>query len=122
MLLSRGISILLRKAIQALFCVSLFLFSCATPGLSQKTQPEGSSLPKHDLHAETKTKGVIDEVNLLSVGTRKDLTELILKSGDQVQIYVCPKPFQGEMGIGHRFKNKARRIEGAASDYIAKGA
>jgi hypothetical protein len=41
-LLSRGISILLRKAIQSLFCISLFLFTCATPGLSQKIQPDGS--------------------------------------------------------------------------------
>jgi len=121
-LLSRGISILLRKAIQSLFCISLFLFTCATPGLSQKTQPEGSTLPKYDLHTETKTKGVTDEVNLLSVGTRKDLTELIIKSGDKVHIYVCPKRFQEEMGICHRFKSKARRIEGAASDYIGKGA
>jgi hypothetical protein len=121
-LLSRGISILLRKAIQALFCISLFLFTCATPGLSQKTQPEGSSPPKYDPHAETKTKGVIDEVSLLSVGTRKDLTELIIKSGDKVHIYVGPKPFQEEMGICHRFKRKARRIEGAASDCIGKGA
>ena len=122
MLLSRGISILLRKAIQSLFCISLFLFTCATPGLSQKTQPEGSTLPKYDLHTETKTKGVTDEVNLLSVGTGKNLTELIIKSGDKVHIYVCPKRFQEEMGICHRFKSKARRIEGAASDYIGKGA
>ena len=57
MLFSRGISILLRKAVQALFCISLFLFNCATPGLSQKTQPEGNNLPKYDdPHTETKTK------------------------------------------------------------------
>ena len=99
MLLSRGISILLRKAIQSLFCISLFLFTCATPGRSQKTQPEGSSLPKYDLHTETKTKGVTDEVNLLSVGIRKDLTELIIKSGDKVHIYVCPKTVS--RGDGH---------------------
>jgi hypothetical protein len=34
------------------------------------------------------------------MGTRKDFTELILKSGDdKLHIYVCPKPFQDEMGI-----------------------
>jgi len=87
-LLSRGISILVRKAIPSLFCICLFLFTCATLGLSQKTHPEGSTLSKYDLHAETKTKGVTDEVNLLSVGTGNNLTELILKSGDQVHIYV----------------------------------
>jgi hypothetical protein len=68
--------------------------------LSQKAQQEESSLPKYDLHTEMKTKGVIEEVNLLSVGTRKDFTELIITSGDdKVHIYVCPKPFQEEMGI-----------------------
>ena len=94
-----------------------------TLGFSQKAQQDEGSLPKYDLHTETKTKGVIvDEVNLLSVGTRKDFTELIIKSGDKVHIYVCPKPFQEEMGICDRFKSKARRIEGAASDCIGKGA
>jgi hypothetical protein len=101
-LLSRRISILLRKAIQALFCVSLSLFTCATT-TGTKTRPEGSSLPKYDLHTKTKTKGVNDELNLLSVGTRKDLPELIIKSGDKVHIYVCPclKPFQVSRGDGH---------------------
>ena len=47
-----------------------------------------------------KTKGIVDEVNLLPLGTRKDFTELIIKAGDdKVHIYVCPKPFQDEMGI-----------------------
>ena len=78
----------------------LSLLLCAISGLSQKTQPESTSPPKYDLHAETKTKGVIDEVNTLSFGTRKDFTELIIKNGDEkVHIYVCPKPFQEEMGI-----------------------
>jgi hypothetical protein len=43
---------------------------------------------------------VVDEVNLLSVGTRKDITELIIKNGDdKVHIYLCPKPFQEKVGI-----------------------
>ncbi|MGA7909243.1 MAG: hypothetical protein WCA16_17690 [Candidatus Sulfotelmatobacter sp.] len=88
------------KSIKILFRVALSLLLWVTPGLSQKTQPEDSSLPKYDLHTEMKTKGVIDEVNLLSVGTRKDFTELIIKNGDdKVHIYVCPKPFEEEMGI-----------------------
>jgi len=74
----------------------LLLF--VTPGLSQK--PPAPALPKYDLHTETKTKGVVDEVNVLAVGTRKDFTELIIKSGDdKLHIYVCPKPFEDEMGI-----------------------
>ncbi|MFZ0734711.1 MAG: hypothetical protein WAM79_20510 [Candidatus Sulfotelmatobacter sp.] len=34
------------------------------------------------------------------MGTRKDFTELIITSGaDKVRVYICPKPFQEEMGI-----------------------
>jgi hypothetical protein len=80
--------------------VALFLLLWVTPGLSQKVPPENARLPIYDLHAEMKTKGEIDEVNLLSVGTRKDFTELILKQGEEkIHIYVCPKPFEEEMGI-----------------------
>jgi hypothetical protein len=88
------------KSIKILFRVVLPLLLLVTPGLPQKTQPKDSSLPKYDLHAEMKTEGVIDEVNLLSVGTRKDFTELIIKNGnDKIHIYVCPQPFEEEMGI-----------------------
>ena len=100
MSLRRDIPTLPTKIIKGLFCIPLFLLLCPTLGLSQKAQPDDSSLPKYDLHTETKTKGVVDEVNLLPLGTRKDFTELIIKSGDdKVHIYVCPKPFQEEMGI-----------------------
>jgi len=120
-LLSRGISILLRKAIQSLFCISLFLFTCATPGLSQKTQPEGSTLPKYDLHTETKTKGVTDEVNLLSVGTRKDLTELIIKSVTRSTSTCAANGFKRRQAsvTGSRVKQDASKVR--ASDYIGKG-
>jgi hypothetical protein len=95
-----------------------------TPGLSQKTPPEGNnSLPKYDLQTETKTKGVIDEVNVLSVGTRKDFTELIIKNGDdKLHIYVCPKPFQEEMGIsftkGDQVAVTGSKVKQDASDVI----
>ena len=80
--------------------IPLFLLVWVLPGVSQKAHPEESSLPKYDLHTETKTNGVVDEVNQLSVGTRKDFTELIIKSGDdKLHIYVCPKPFQDEIGV-----------------------
>jgi hypothetical protein len=99
-LLGLEIPMLPNKAIEVFSRIFLFLLLCVTPGLPQKTQPGGSSLPKYDVRTETKTKGVVDEVNLLSVGTRKDFTELIIKDGDdKVHIYVCPKPFQEEMGI-----------------------
>jgi len=80
--------------------IPLFLLLCVNPGLSQKAQPVNTSLPKYDLHTETKIKGVIDEVNLLSIETRKDFTELIITNGDdKAHIYLCPKPFQEEMGM-----------------------
>ncbi|MGB8731926.1 MAG: hypothetical protein WCC99_11825 [Candidatus Sulfotelmatobacter sp.] len=92
--------ILLYKAIKTLSRVALSLLLSVMPALSQKAQPEGTRLPTYDLQAEMKTKGEIDEVNLLPVGTRKDFTELIIKQGEEkVQIYVCPKPFEEEMGI-----------------------
>jgi hypothetical protein len=98
--LSSEISVLPRKAVKALHYIPLLVLVCVLPGLSQKAQKDEGSLPKYDLHTETKTTGVIDEVNLLPVGTRKDFTELIIRNGeDKVHIYVCPRPFQEEMGI-----------------------
>jgi hypothetical protein len=97
---SRETPILSPNAAKVLLCLPLFLLLWGMPGLSQKTEPKDSSPPKYDLQTETKTKGVIEEVNLLSLGARKDFTELIIKNGeDKVRIYVCPKPFQEEMGI-----------------------
>jgi hypothetical protein len=93
--------ILPHKSIKMSSRIALSLLLWVTPGIPQKTQPEGSNLPKYDVQAEVKTKGEIDEVNLRSVGTRKDFTELIIKNGDEkIHIYVCPKPFEEEMGIG----------------------
>src|ERR1700722_8939389 len=90
----------LAKSLRYFSPIPLFLLLSVNPGLSQKAQPVNSSLPNYDLHTETKIKGVIDEVNLFSVGTRKDFTELIIKNGDdKAHIYLCPKPFQEEMGM-----------------------
>ncbi len=87
------------KAVAAFLRVPLFLLLCVIPGLSQKAPPVNHG-PKYDLQTETKTKGIIDEINVLTVGTRKDFAELIIKSGeDKVHVYVCPKPFQEEMAI-----------------------
>ncbi len=116
-------TILPYKSIKILFRVALSLLLWVMPGLSQKTQPENSSLPKYDLQAEMKTKGVIDEVNLLSVGTRKDFTELIIKNGDdKIHIYVCPKPFEEEMGIsfskGDQIAVTGSKVKHDAADVI----
>lgn len=76
-----------------------FLLMCVALATAQKATPNGSDLPKYDLHSEIKSKGVVDEVKLLPMG-KKDMVELILKSGDdKVSVYVCPKAFQEEMGI-----------------------
>lgn len=80
-------------------CV-LFIALFASPGVSQKTSPGASALPKYDPHTETKAKGLIDEVNKLPWGPKLDITELIIKSGDdKLHVYVCPQAFQDEIGV-----------------------
>jgi hypothetical protein len=111
------------KSLSLSFQVALSLLLWAAPALSQKAPAENNSLPKYDLHTETKTKGMIDEVNLLSVGTRKDFTELIIKNGDdKLHIYVCPKPFQEEMGIsfskGDQIVVTGSKVKQDSSDVI----
>jgi hypothetical protein len=120
---NRETPILPRSATKVLFRILLFLLLLVTPGLSQKAEQKDSSPPKYDLHTETKTKGVVEEVNLLSFGTRKDFTELIIKSGDdKIHIYVCPKPFQEEMGIsfskGDEITVTGSKVKRESSDVI----
>ena len=99
MLLSSDTPVLPRKTVAVIFPALLFVLWCTGPGVSQKA-PDDGGLPKYDLRTETKIKGVVDAVNLLSVGTRKDFTELVIKTGDDSShIYLCPKPFEEEMGI-----------------------
>ena len=57
-------------------------------------------MPKYDLQTEMKTKGIVDEVKILPLGAKKNLREVIIKSGeDKIYIYVCPQTFEEEMGI-----------------------
>lgn len=105
------------------FSIPLLLLVWVPSGLSQKAPPEESSLPKYDLHTETKTDGVIDEVNQLSIGSRKDFTELIIKNGDdKLHIYVCPKPFQDEIGVsftkGDRIAVTGSKVKQETSEVI----
>jgi hypothetical protein len=121
-LFGREISIHRAKSIQV-FRVLFFLLLCVIPGLSQKAQPGNPALPKYDLQTETKTKGIVDEINVLAMGTRKDFTELVIKSGeDKFHIYVCPKPFQEEMGIsfikGDEIVITGSKVKQEASDVI----
>ena len=122
MLLSLETAIRPRRVLKVL-AIPLLLFVSVTPGLSQKAPPGDGSLPKYDLQTETKTNGVIDEVNQLSVQTRKDFTELIIKSGDdKLHIYVCPKPFQDEIGVsfskGDKVAITGSKVKQEASEVI----
>ena len=122
MLLSLETDIRPHRALRVLW-VPLLLLVWASPGLSQKAPPPDVSLPKYDLQTETKTDGVIDEVNQLSVGKRKDFTELIIKRGDdKLHIYVCPKPFQDEIGLslgkGDRIEVTGSKVKQEASEVI----
>ena len=100
------------------------LLLCATLTLAQqKAPPNENGFPKYDLHSEIKTKGVVDEIKVLPWGTRKDVTQLIIKSGDdKVLVYVCPKPFQEEMGIsfskGDEVSVTGSKVKLDASDVI----
>lgn len=78
---------------------ALFLFFCPTL-FSQNASQTDHGTPKYNAQTETKTKGVVDEVKVLELGTRKDFVELVVKNGDdKLPIYLCPKPFEDEMGI-----------------------
>lgn len=94
---------------------------CVAAGVAQKTPDTG--VLKYDLQTEIKAKGTVEEINVLSVGARKDFTELILKSGDdKLRVYVCPKPFESEMGIsfakGDEIAVTGSKIKQDASDVI----
>jgi thioredoxin-related protein len=122
-LLDPELSIPPNNAIRVLFRISLFLLVCSITGLSQKAQPADHNLPKYDLQTETKTTGVVDEINVLTFGTRKDFTELIIKSGDdKVHIYLCPKPYEVEMGIsfskGDEVAVTGSKVKQESSDVI----
>jgi hypothetical protein len=110
-------------AIKRAVGITLFLLACLTLGVSQKTQQDDGSPPKYDFHTETKTKGVVSEIKLVPFGARKDFTTLIIKSGDDtVNIYLCPKPFQEEMGIsfskGDEIAVTGSKVKQDASDVI----
>ena len=80
-------------------------------------------LPKYDIQAETKTKGIVDEVKVFDLGTRKDFVQLIVKTGeDKVVVYLCPKPFQDELGFtlskGDEITVTGSKVKQESSDVI----
>jgi len=67
----------------------------------QKSQANAASLPKYDLHTEAKMKGTVEELKLPSKGNEKEVAHLLVKNGtDSVDVYLCPKSFFDDMGMG----------------------
>ena len=100
-----GARVLLPGAFSLIFCLNL--------GVCQNPPKNNNAAPKYDLKAETKLNGILEEVKLFEFATRKDFVELVVKSGDiKVVVYVCPKPFQDEIGVTFA-KGDAMTITGA---------
>jgi hypothetical protein len=89
-----------RYALTVAFVVFFVVVLGFIPTASQEPAPKPGAPPKYDLQAETKAKGVVDEIKTFDLGTRKDFIQLIVKNGnDKVVIYLCPKPYEDEMGL-----------------------
>jgi len=100
-----GARTLLPGALSLVFCLNL--------GICQNSSANNNSAPKYDPKAETKISGAVEETKLFEFATRKDFVELIIKSNEgKVVVYVCPKPFQDELGISFT-KGDAITITGA---------
>ena len=114
---------ILRRGTIKPFLVGLFLVPCLASGFAQDASSTDHGAPKYDRQTETKTKGIIDEVKLLALGSRKDFVQLVVKSGDdKFPVYVCPKPFQDEMGItfakGDEIAVTGSKVKQEAADVI----
>jgi hypothetical protein len=89
-----------RVTTRSLLSSVLFLLCCSCPVFTQKSVTKSPTSLKYDLQTESKAKGVVDDVKVLDFGTRKDFIQLILRNeSETVVVYVCPKPFEDEMGI-----------------------
>jgi hypothetical protein len=74
------------------------LFVATASGQKSQANP---SLPKYDLHTEAKMKGIVEELKWPPKGSEKDAAHLLVKSGtDSVDVYLCPKSFFDDMGMG----------------------
>jgi hypothetical protein len=114
-------SIMQPRSLRQCLGIAVSLLLWVSSGAAQT--PSSSGPPKYDSQTEMKTNGVIEEINVLTVGARKDFTELVLKNGeDKLHIYVCPKPFQDEMGIsfmkGDQIAVTGSKVKQDASDVI----
>jgi hypothetical protein len=105
------------------FLVVLFLLCCSCPAFTQKAPTKSSTPPKYDPQTESKAKGVVDEVKVLDFGVRKDFIQLILKDESETHVvYVCPKPFEEEMGItfakGEQISFTGSKVKAEESEVI----
>src|SRR5215469_14019606 len=100
-----GAKILLPGALSLIFCLPA--------GMCQDPPKNNNSAPKYDVKAETKISGAVEESKLFEFATRQDFVELVIKSNEgKFVVYVCPKPFQDELGISFS-KGDAITITGA---------
>ncbi len=103
---------------------AVILLVCCVSCFSQQGPPKGSAAPlKYDLQTETKANGVVDDVKVLSFGTRKDFIQLILKDGSgTIVLYMCPKPFEDEIGVtfakGDQISFTGSRVKQEESEVI----
>lgn len=81
--------------------VSTFLVMFVATALAQKNQNSPPRSPKYDLQTETKMKGTVDDLKLPPKGSEKEIAHLLIKNGDEtVDVYLCPKSFFDDMGMG----------------------
>jgi len=82
------------------YTLLLLVLLTVAPALAQKNNSDETVLPKYDSHTETKTKGVVDEIKEFPLANKREITELMVKSGsDTFRVFLCPKSFQDEMGV-----------------------
>ena len=110
-----GAKILLPGALSLVFCLNV--------GNCQNPSGNSHAVPKYDPKAETKVNGAVEETRLLEFAARKDFVELVLKSDEgKVVVYVCPKPFQDQLGIsfskGETITITGAKVKQEASDVI----
>jgi hypothetical protein len=78
----------------------LFSFLLLVAAAAAQKPPDPSAPLKYDLHAETKIKGIVDEVKIPPKGSEKEAVHLTLKSGaDTINVFLSPKPFLDDMGM-----------------------
>jgi hypothetical protein len=84
-------------------CEFPYFCSCASCQGCHKKCHKKDAGQGNDLRTDTKTKGAVEELKLLSFAARKDITELILMNGNTIHVSLRPRPFQKEEEMGIRF-------------------